>query len=340
MSNPTQPDTDPAGEPTPQPNKDQAIVDLTGEARTFLTGMAQMLDERERRERSWTTIKRTGGLLAVLALVTTWVALYAPMFGWSRAPTANVVAVIPIHGPIGQGTSANARAIVPLIDRACRSTMSKVVVLSLNSPGGSPSQADLIGEALSVCKQDGRSTPVVAVIEGTGASATYLIAAQADEIYASRYALVGSLGAVMRSFDAGDLAERAGVRERVFSSGPLKSGNSPWSGNTPEQDALNQDLVDGLAQVFADQVLELRAGRIQSDPELFTGRLWTAQSALGLGLIDGIASLEELRLSKFDGAPVHEYRARATFHDRLGLTSLAQAFAAQLAASLRDPVVE
>lgn len=335
---PSDPDT--PGTHTPPSSRDQALVELAAEMRTFLTGMAEMIDARERRERSWTTIKRTGGLLAVLALVTTWVALYAPMFGWSRAPTSSVVSVIPINGPIAQGSAVNARAIVPLIDRACRSSMSSAVILSLNSPGGSPSQADLIGEALRVCKQDGRSIPVIAVIEGTGASATYLIAAQADEIYANRYALVGSLGAVMRSFDAGDLAERMGVRERVFTSGPLKSGNSPWSENTPEQDSLNQELVDGLAQVFADQVLELRAGRIQDDPELFTGRLWTAQSALDLGLIDGIASLEELRLSRFQGAPVHEYRPRATFHDRLGLTALVRTFAAQLAASLREPVVD
>src|SRR5690606_34952158 len=130
----------------------------------------------------------TGGLFAVLAVAFTWAALYGPMLGWSRGPTGDVVAVIPVSGAIGAQPSASAKQLVPLIDRACRSKTTKALVLNINSPGGSPGDAARIAEALQVCKQDDRSTPVYAVIESTGASAAYLIAAGADEIYAGRYA--------------------------------------------------------------------------------------------------------------------------------------------------------
>lgn len=331
----------PPSDSPPPPDRDRAVLELTVELREFVVGLANMLAMRERRERTWTTIKRTGGLFAVVAIVFTWATLYGPMLGWSRAPAGDVVAVISISGTIGAQPSGSARQLVPLIERACRSKTTKALVLNINSPGGAPGDASRIAEALQVCKEDERSTPVYAVIEGTGASAAYLIAAGADEIYVGRYALVGSLGAVMRNFDAGDLAERFGVRERVYASGTLKAGNSVWSSNSAEQDALNQELVDGIARAFTEQVTELRGDRLKLDtPDLFSGRVWTAADALNIGLADGISSLEQLRRSKLGDAPLHEYPVGKSFNDRLGLTSLVHTFAASLGASLRQTAME
>lgn len=332
MSNPDVP---------PTPDRLAAVADLAVEARECLAEVTTLLLARERRERAWTTIKRTGALLAVLVMLVIWATLYAPMLGWSKGPTAEGIAVIPIRGAIGTGGPAgSARTLTPLIDRACRSPLTKAVVLTIDSPGGSPGEADRIGQSLMSCKRDGRAIPVYAVVEGTGASAAYLVAARADQIYAARYALVGSLGAVMRSVDAADLASRLGVRERVYASGHLKSGNGPLSPNTPEQDALNQELVESVGEIFTAQIRELRGERLQQDPDLFSGRVWTAPDALKLGLIDEIGSLEELRQSALDGAPVHEYRPRETIQDRLGLTALVQTFAHTLATSLRETHLE
>lgn len=323
------------------PDRERAFTDLAVEAREILGDIATLLIERERRERAWTTIKRTGALLAVLAMLVIWATLYAPMLGWSKGPSTEGIAVIPITGGIGTGSPAgSARTLVPLIERACRSSQSKALVLAINSPGGAPGDADRIGQSLATCKADGRAIPVYAVIEGTGASAAYLIAARTDRIYAARYALVGSLGAVMRNIDAADLAHRLGVRERVYASGTLKSGNGTLSPNTPEQDALNQELVNSIGEIFTTQIRELRGKRLQDDPDLFSGRVWTAPDALKLGLIDEVGSLEELRQSALDGAPIHEYRPRETLQDRLGLTALVGTFASNLTSGLRETHLE
>ncbi|MCD9046845.1 S49 family peptidase [Luteimonas sp. MHLX1A] len=314
--------------------RDRAVVDLARDTRTFLDGLASHLVEKEQSERRWRTIKRASFLLVAVGVVAMWVLLYAPLLGWSRGPSTQVVAVIPIEGVIGSGQSGSADRVVPLIRRACESKLTTAVVMRIDSPGGSPADADEIGSALAACRADGRAVPVLAVVDGLGASAAYLIAAHADEVFASRYALVGSLGAVMRNLDAATLAERLGLRERVYTSGPLKSGNSPWSVNTPEQDALNQALVEDMGQIFATQVRELRAGKLGDDPALFTGRVWTADAALGLGLVDGISSFEDLRSSRFDDLPTYEYRSRASFHDRIGLT--ARAFASGISAALTE----
>lgn len=305
-------------EPT---GRDQAIIELARDTREFMTGLAAYLTEREQSERRWKTIKRSGFLLLAVLVIAMWALLYAPLLGWSRGPTTEVVAVIPVEGAIGSSPTGSARNLAPMIERACASPRTTALVLRIDSPGGSPGDAEEIGAALGACRRDGRAVPVFAVIEGMGASAAYLIAAHADEVFASRYALVGSLGAVMRNFDAVALADRLGVRERVYASGELKAGNSPWTSNTPEQDALNQALVEDMGQIFARQISDLRGEKLNDHPELFTGRVWTAASAQQLGLIDSVASFEELRSTRLKGHPSFEYRPRASFHDRIGLTA-------------------
>lgn len=318
-----------------------ALTELVMEVRDLASALSTLLTNRERRERSWSTIKRTAGLIGVAVLVGIWLQVYAPMFGFRGDPVQEVVAVVPITGTIGVSANAKPSVLVPAIERACSAGTTKALLLQIDSPGGAPTDALRISEALATCKEGGRAVPVHAVVEGVGASAAYLIAAHADTIQAGRYATVGSIGAVMRAIDGGELAQRLGVRERVYASGPLKAGNSPLSPNTPEQDALNQLLVEQLAGVFADQVRELRAGKLKADaPDLFSGRVWIAADALDLGLIDGIATAEQFRKAELGSLPARYYRPQQTLQERIGLGSFAGAFAAELAAAFANPTLE
>lgn len=316
--------------------RDLALTELSRSISDFLPFVASHIAEREAREHRWRIFKRDLAAVAAVGFVATWVALYAPMFGWSRSPSTEVIAVVPIEGAIGS-SALDGNTIAPVIRRACESPMTKAVVLRIDSPGGSPSDAEQIGASLAACKADGRSIPVIAVIEGTGASASYLVAAHADEIFAGRYSIVGSLGAVLRTFDASELAGRHGIRERIYASGPLKAGNGAWTSNTPEQDALTQSLVDSMAAAFADQVRQLRKDHLVETADLFTGRVWVSADALRLGLIDGISSFDQLHAERFDSTPLHVYRSRQTFHERLGLSSMVHALATDFTTAAAAP---
>ncbi|OGU21744.1 MAG: hypothetical protein A2580_18010 [Hydrogenophilales bacterium RIFOXYD1_FULL_62_11] len=337
-SNPDAPATPASGLP-PRSHQDVTIRD-TYELMCEVSGH---FIKRDLDERRWKIVKRLAISFIVLLGLVMWVSLYAPMLGWTAEPTGKALGVVPIQGQIGGRGTANAEQVVPAIERACKSRATQAVVLRISSPGGSPTDAERIVGALEACRPSGpdaKAKPVIAVIEGVGASAGYLIAVHADETIASPFALVGSIGAVMRSVDAEEAAEKFGVRERVFASGPLKAGNSPLSSNTPAQDAMAQSLVDRMAELFIAQVKERRGDKLKPDPEMFTGRVWLGQDALGLGLIDGLSTFEALKQDRFEDLPVHEFRPTETLQERLGLSSLVHELGAGIASGLTRTEVQ
>lgn len=302
-------------------------------------GAEQML-RQSRSEVTWRLVRRTVILLFMLAAAVLWVAVYGPLIGLTAQPTTKVIGVVTIDGVIGRGSDAGADSVVPAISEACGNARVHAVVLRINSPGGSPSEADRIGRAIETCRRDGERKEVVAVIEGAGASAAYMVAVRADHVVAGEYSQVGSIGAVMRSFDAAEAVGRLGVHERVFASGALKAGNSAWSGNTPEQDALNQAMVDEAAGLFADMVRAARGDRLREEPDLFSGRTWLGDKAQALGLIDEVAVYEEVLGTRYPGLPTHTYKARKSIQDRLGFAALVQAVARGITAQLQTTELE
>ena len=298
---------------------------------------------RDLEERRWARIKRFAVLGALGLSAATWFALYGPMLGWSTGPTDKSVGVIPIHGEIGGSLTGSADSLVPVIEAACKSTLIETVVLRVSSPGGSPSEAERIAGALESCRPSGKDAkrkPVIAVIEQVGASAAYMVAMHADEVVASRYALVGSIGAVMRSFDASDALTRFGVRERVYASGDLKSSNSPWSQNSAAQDANNQALVEQVGNVFKAEVMAARGAKLRPSGDMFSGKAWLGADALELGLVDSLGTFEQLKATRFKGLNVHTYRPRQTFQDRIGLKAFAHELGAGFASALTHSEIQ
>lgn len=141
---------------------------------------------------------------------------------------------------------------ISLIEQACRAERVTELVLLIDSPGGSPTDADRIVSALKPCKAAKR--PVLSVIGSMGASAAYMVAMHTDQIYASRYSMVGSIGAVSRHVDASGLAQRVGLIEQVYRSGQMKGGPSMLSGASPEDAALMSSLVEQVAGEFFEQL--------------------------------------------------------------------------------------
>jgi protease-4 len=246
------------------------------------------------------------GLLAISVFVvlksTSWLQMLLP-----SQPT---VAFVPIYGSIEESGPASAKALVPVIRRACTDDSVEIVVLQINSPGGSASEAERINAAITQCKQQTgtHSKKVYAVLDGMAASAAYLIAMKADRIYAGKYTVVGSIGAIIRYTDISDLASRWGIHERNFKTSPLKGGTSMLSGSSPQADAANQALVDDLGQVFLKEVLNDRKGKLKIDiAQLYSGKVWTGEQALAFGLVDAIGTRESLEEMEFKTYSVREF---------------------------------
>jgi len=300
-----------------------------GQINDLVDAFVEMASQAARVNRGtarWNVVKRSVvGFLAVLSMCV-WAYTSSKLAQQSVGPSATSVALVEITGEIVPGATAGAEKVVPLIEDACKSDKIASLVIKINSPGGAPSEAERIISALDLCRsgaeQKRRPRPVYAVIDGAGASAAYMIAMHADRVYAGRYSLVGSIGAIMRYNDLSGLASKFGVKEQAIRSAPLKGGPSLVSGITPAEASAYQQLVDSMARAFLEDVKTTRGNRLHVDDQtLFSGRVWTANEAMRLGLIDEIQTLESLKATRFKDMPIFRYRQPASLAEAVGLKS-------------------
>ncbi|MEH6451770.1 MAG: S49 family peptidase [Psychromonas sp.] len=202
-------------------------------------------------------------------------------------------AMVQINGIIAADKEANANTIVSGLRAAFENEFSKAVMLVINSPGGSPVQAGYVFDEIKRLRLLYPDKKLYAVIAELGASGGYYIAAAADDIYADKASLVGSIGVTASSFGFVDLMKKVGVERRHFTSGEHKAFLDPFSPAKEVESEFWQEVLDVTHQQFITVVKTGRGDRITQQEnltELFSGLIWNGEQALNLGLIDGLGS--------------------------------------------------
>lgn len=266
-----------------------------------------MSEQREGDERSWRLLERTldsvtaeqrrarrwGIFFKLLTFAYLFVALGLLVSGGkgTQSVTADrYTALVRVDGVIADGEDASADNIVTGLRRAFEDERAAAVMLSINSPGGSPVQSGYVYQEIQRLRAEYPDKKVYAVIRDIGASGAYYIAAAADEIYADRASLVGSIGVISGSFGVTELMEKLGIERRLFTSGPNKALLDPFSPLDERQREEWQAVIDLTHRQFVERVREGRGDRLRETPGLFTGMVWSGEQAVTFGLIDGLAS--------------------------------------------------
>jgi len=218
----------------------------------------------------------------------------------------------------------------------------RAVILKINSPGGTITASDVLYREVNEFRQR-RRIPVIAAIMDVGASGGYYVALAADTIVAHPTSVTGSVGVVMLTMNAQGLMEKIGVAPLAIKSGPMKDAGSPFRSLTPEERAVFQSLIDDMYGRFVRLIVESRKipeARVRAFAD---GRVYTAQQALELGLVDRIAYLDEVVESAKKAAGVDEARVvmyhrpkeyRATIYSAAPAAPGAEAALGQLAGVL------
>lgn len=230
------------------------------------------------------------------------------------------VAVIRLQGVIAGGTrgTLNDQALGSVIEKAFSRGKPDAVALEINSPGGSPVQSSLIGSRIRRLAKE-KEIPVIAFVEDVAASGGYWLAAAADEIYADPSSVVGSIGVISASFGAHELLARQGVERRVYTAGKSKSMLDPFRPEKPEDVTRLKGLLEDIHANFIEHVQTRRAGKLDTETELFTGEVWLAQKAHSLGLIDGIGHIKPMLKERFgEKVKIRRYGVRRPFLSRFG----------------------
>lgn len=205
------------------------------------------------------------------------------------------VGLIDVNGSIFDTQTASAENFVKGLDAAYDDNNGlKALILRINSPGGSPVQADYMYNAVQYYRKKYPDIKVYAVCVDMCASAAYYLAAAADEIYANPSSMVGSIGVLYNGFGFVDSLQKLGVTRRLETAGANKGFLDPFSPMSPEQGKLLQSMLDDIHKVFISRVKEGRGSRLKIDNLTFSGLFWTGLQAKERGLIDGFASSGQL----------------------------------------------
>ncbi|MET0332767.1 MAG: S49 family peptidase [Rhizobacter sp.] len=295
------------------PGTDNTLVtELLGELRASRDAAAVQQAElaRERQsERRWRTITRMVffGLPLLCGLAYT-IFVFSYLGRGTGSPRDDSVGIVRIDGEIGAEQTASAKNVIAALKKAFESPKTKAVVLSIDSPGGAPVEAERINDALAALKKK-HEKPVVAVIGNMGASAAYMVAMQADKIYAGKYSLVGSIGAIVSGWDLHRAMARLDVSQRTYASGPLKSMLNPFEPMSPAADAKAQGLVAQMGKAFAADLAAQRGKSLKPETDYATGEVWGGEEAKAIGLIDEIGTLDQVVATSW-GVGMHDFGPR------------------------------
>lgn len=174
------------------------------------------------------------------------------------------------------------------------------VVLNIDSPGGS---VELVAETAAAIRDARKSVNVVAVANTMAASAAYWLGAQADEFYVSPSGLVGSIGVYAAHEDISGALAQEGIDVTLISAPAdgFKVEGNPYEPLSDEALAARQASVDAFYRMFVDDVAKGRGvSAAEVEASYGRGRVLTAKDALAAGMVDGVASLDEVlgRLAK------------------------------------------
>jgi len=166
-----------------------------------------------------------------------------------------------------------------------RNTNTKGIVLRINSPGGSPVQSGYVYDEIRRLRGEYPAIKVYAVITDLGASGAYYIASAADEIYADKSSLVGSIGVTAATFGFVEVMQKLGVERRVYTSGEHKAFLDPFQPQKPEETEFWREVLATTHRQFIDSVKRGRGDRCRWPSIPSCSRAWSGRASRRWSLV-------------------------------------------------------
>lgn len=235
-------------------------------------GSDLMVDRRKLR-RQVTFWRIVAFLIAVSAIIGAGMALQRSGLGGDH------IARIRVDGLI-----TGSQTTIDLLRRADQAS-AKAVILRINSGGGTTAGSELFYNEV---KRLAAKKPVIAVIDGVGASGAYMTALGANRIIANGSAMVGSIGVIAQFPNVTQLLDKLGVKVEAVRSSPLKAMPNGIEPTTPESRAAIEATVKDSYAWFKSLVGDARALSGEALDKVTDGRVFTGRQAVDLKLIDAL----------------------------------------------------
>lgn len=230
--------------------------------------------------------------------------------------------------PIGGGGGISERDLGRVITRVTNDESTKVVVLRIDSPGGSALASDLLWKKLMKLRA---AKPVVVSIGSMAASGGYYLACAATKIVAEPTSIVGSIGVVGGKLALGSSLEEIGVHAETVAAAtdPTRAARATYmSALTPWDEPTRAKVLDGMKAIynlFVQRISEGRGMPAEKVAESAEGRIFGGAEAKERGLVDQLGGFQDAlklatELAKLpDDAPVDILTESSGFFDLFGV---------------------
>ncbi len=197
----------------------------------------------------------------------------------------------PQKGLLGSQPSVVEQTVVAL-NKAAADKDIKALLLKVNSTGGTITASDILyNELLAYKKKTGNKIGVIMM--DVAASGAYYISLPAEMIMAHPTTITGSVGVIMIRPKVSGLLDKVGAGVEITKFGNLKDMGTPYRPTTDEERALIQNTVDQLGKRFIGLVTTHRKLDAAALTQVSTARIFLADEALKLKLIDKIGYIPD-----------------------------------------------
>lgn len=302
-----------------KPPVSSAGPDLSDEnwERDVLNRLAFATLNEQRRSRRWNVFFKALAFIYVGAVL---LVAYNPFAARPGSISGKKhTAVIEINGAIGADSEASADNIVGGLRDAFEDKDTAAVILRINSPGGSPVQAGYVYDEIKRLRKLHPDTKLYAVIVDICASGGYYIAAAADEIYADKASIVGSIGVLMNGFGFVEAMKKVGVERRLITAGDHKGAMDPFSPIKKDELKHVKGMLNDIHQQFIKVVKDGRGEdrlKIKEYPDMFSGLFWNGEQGVKMGLVDALGNTSYVAREIVKAERLVDFTVRSKLFDR------------------------
>ncbi|RMG98272.1 MAG: S49 family peptidase [Chloroflexi bacterium] len=173
------------------------------------------------------------------------------------------------------------------------------IVIDVDSPGG---QVSGVPEMAAIVREIAVEKPVTAVANHLMASAAYWIGSAASTLVATPSAQVGSIGVFATHLDYSAALAQKGIAVTLIAAGAHKTDGNPYEPLSDDARAAIQETVNTYYDQFVADVAAGRGVRVEDVRGGYgEGRVLTANAAMAAGMIDRIATLDDVMASLTGG---------------------------------------
>lgn len=215
------------------------------------------------------------------------------------AETGTRIALVAVHGVIMPRLDweqwdgvVSSEGIARRVSMAARDDSVSAIVLDIDSPGGAVMGVPEAGAAIRAAAE---VKPVIALAHHEAASAAYWLASQASELRVTPSGHVGSVGVIATHIDMKEWFQGVGIKWNLVTAGEHKAEFHYAQELSDGARAELQRRVDARHTEFLEVVAAGRGVTTDVVREQFgKGRMLLAKDALGVGMVDGIATLDQV----------------------------------------------